>query len=190
MHSCLHNAELHFQQLFCKTRDLQSLLNKMDSEYKDDEANQIKVSLNEIDKQIVSSKNMIDAVTKYFNQLQRKDEDSEISMPVQQQSVDNAVKTVADSEEEMKFDKLVYELYIPKEGLDLTELEVNSERPMFTLKDLDYSGVMLDELRTILRARNPEIFQEEVRNKPEINSDSEDEDSLYKSRRRDVFRPT
>lgn len=29
MHSCLHNAELHFQQLFCKTRDLQDLLNKV-----------------------------------------------------------------------------------------------------------------------------------------------------------------
>lgn len=145
----------------------------MDSEYKDDEANRIMISLNEIDKQIVSSKNMIDAVTKYLNQLQKKDENSEISIPVQQPIVNNAVKTVANSEEEIKPDKLVYELYIPKEGLDLTELEVDSERPMFTLKDLDYSGVMLDELRTILRARNPEMFQEEATNKPEINSDSE-----------------
>lgn len=145
----------------------------MDSEYKDDEANRIMISLNEIDKQIVSCKNMIDAVTKYSNHLQKKDENSEILIPVQQPIVNNVVQTVANSEEEIKPDKLVYELYIPKEGLDLTELEVDSERPMFTLKDLDYSGVMLDELRTILRARNPEMFQEEAANKPEINSDSE-----------------
>lgn len=170
MISHLCSTELHFQQLLCKSRDIQNILSEIKSLEEDEKTKIISIMLSEMDKQLFSCKNVLESVTKYFYQIQNKtlETDNKVTMP---QPISNpSLKSVEDVEKDLaRQDKLTYELYIPKEGLPLSELEVDTERAVFSMKNLDYSNVLLQELRTILKARNPEIFNEQQQHK--INSD-------------------
>lgn len=168
MISCLHNAEIHFQQLFCKCRDLQDLLDKSE-ELEQTNTFDINILLNEMEKQLTASQNTVDTVTKYYNQRQKHTkEENELQLPVKPTNSNSTIcKTAECQQEELdKQEKLSYELYIPKEGLqDLTELEVDSERPVFCVKNLDYCGCLLEELRTTLKSRNPDVFEQQEQDK-------------------------
>lgn len=163
MSSCLHNAEINFQQLFCKCRDLQDVLDKSDDLEQVDPCN-INTLLNEMEKQLTASQNTIDTVIKYYNQRQNHTNvENKLKLPVCQTKSSDAICVCP---QETKPEQLYYELYIPKEGLqDLTELEVDSERRVFNVKDLEYCSCLLEELRTTLKSRNPEVFEQQEQDK-------------------------
>lgn len=85
-----------------------------------------------------------------------------LQQPIQQPVEENKINENDNKIDENEPDKKVqiWELYIPKDEI-IPEDEQCLERDIASTLKSDYSGPLLDELRMILKSRNPDIFNEQ-----------------------------